>query len=249
MQNAVPQPITAKPAGDRERWQRSYARAMVDHRDPIHCVRLTDDRVEQIQTERAGCVLVMERSDASLLFGLARDRKFREVTDFGGGVSIKTDGSSFRAAIRELYEESLQTIFIDPVQRVEPTAALRSASMSWSPTQSYAVFNSRTFVMSVWLLECALSDVNESYARKLVENPMAETDAILWFTLEDLMDLCEENDTGNPSGSSPPGPACSGARSRFVPYARSMVATQMFTRIRPFVLELCRVYQNHTPTK
>lgn len=42
-----------------------------------------------------------------ILICLGRDREYKELTDFGGGYSIKRDGNLANCALRELKEESL----------------------------------------------------------------------------------------------------------------------------------------------
>lgn len=61
----------------------------------------------QLKPSRAGIIPYTFNEDKSLLFGFGLDHQFRELTDFGGGVSYRKDKTALKGAIREFQEESL----------------------------------------------------------------------------------------------------------------------------------------------
>lgn len=302
--------------------------------NPVFTIGLLDFDPAEVLTERAGIVLVVE-NHGTLLFGLARDRKYQEITDFGGGVSFKRDKTSYFAAFRELYEESLQSLYLDPyilfangpseyndpctngnmhandrpnnapsdgpnvsndnnlemasllvphgpdtyspeqvdsststsieeecsdeekqddlseetrsiksvadwVRPKSMTAAMTSALCAWNPGLSFAVYNRSTLLIGAWLENVTFSEINEHYASRLMHNPRAETDAIVWFTLNDIQYLCQQSRTPAPSRT------CSNRQhtsSFTVPTSYRIAPMQIYNRIKPLVSELAIAYR------
>lgn len=60
-----------------------------------------------IRPQRGGVIMYGKYED-EIYFGLAKDSKTHELTDFGGGIKYKNDGNSIVGALREFNEESLK---------------------------------------------------------------------------------------------------------------------------------------------
>jgi len=59
----------------------------------------------KIRPGRAGVIIYTDNPSRRFCMGI--DREYGEITDFGGGVSYKKDGTALDGALRELNEESL----------------------------------------------------------------------------------------------------------------------------------------------
>lgn len=73
-----------------------------------------------------------------------------------------------------------------------PTSHMLAAQCRWNPELSLATYDQLTLVIGAWIDDSTFSEINERYAARLVNNPKAETDAILWFTLNDIEDFCTQ---------------------------------------------------------
>jgi len=68
--------------------------------------------LEYVTPQRAG-IIIYTVVNGAIYFGLGLDAKTHDLTDFGGGVSYKTDLNVIRGAIREFEEETLE--IFDPI--------------------------------------------------------------------------------------------------------------------------------------
>ena len=118
----------------------------------------------RFQPNRAG-VIVYTIHDGRILFGLGLDRRYRELTDFGGGVRYTKDKSAVVGALREFMEESLYTFgAISPsdvcnsLVTYSPQTAILIVYIPCDPIESSIVFRERASVIDspevseiVWL--------------------------------------------------------------------------------------------------
>jgi hypothetical protein len=90
-----------------------------------HCLykkKVKDIDLTTVKPQRAGVILYTKHHDL-FYFGLGVDAMTGEYTDFGGGISYKTDKDVIDGALREWHEETLN-IFNLTYQDVEDSLAL-----------------------------------------------------------------------------------------------------------------------------
>jgi hypothetical protein len=85
-----------------------------------HCLykkKVKEIDLSIVRPQRAGIILYTKQNDV-FYFGLGVDTLTQEYTDFGGGISYKTDKDVVAGALREFHEETLKmfTLNDDDVQ-------------------------------------------------------------------------------------------------------------------------------------
>lgn len=119
--------------------------------------------------QRAGVIPYTVLED-KLLFAFGLDSNFRELTDFGGGVSYKKDKTAIVGALREFKEESLG-IFGD----------LNPKDMG----KSFVVYNSDMMII-FFRTEVDPKEKNTLFQDRLKEEENPEVCDVVWLNEEEL---------------------------------------------------------------
>jgi len=123
----------------------------------------------KLRPARAGVVPYIIKED-NLLFAFGLDSKFRELTDFGGGVSYKRDKTAVVGALREFREESLG-VFED----LDPKDV----------GECFVMYN--TNMMIVFLpVDVNPKEKNKLFHEKLKEEEIPEVCDIIWLSEKEL---------------------------------------------------------------
>ena len=91
---------------------RGHRGRVIVHKNNVELKLVSDIDLDVVKPQRAGVILYTIK-DGQLVFGLGVDSRSQDLTDFGGGVSYRTDLSAVNGALREFDEESLR--IIDPL--------------------------------------------------------------------------------------------------------------------------------------
>jgi len=119
--------------------------------------------------QRAGVIPYIVYED-KLLFAFGLDSKFRELTDFGGGISYKKDKTAVVGALRELKEESLG-IFGD----------LKPKDLE----KSFVVYNLEMMIV-FYPIEADRKEKNNLFHERLKVEKNPEVCDIVWLNEEEL---------------------------------------------------------------
>jgi len=119
--------------------------------------------------QRAGIIPYIIRED-EILFAFGLDSKFRELTDFGGGISYKKDKTAVVGALRELKEESLG-IFGD----------LKPKDLE----NSFVVYNLEMMIV-FYLIEADPRGKNNLFHERLKAEKNPEVCDVVWLDEEEL---------------------------------------------------------------
>jgi len=119
--------------------------------------------------QRAGVIPYITCGD-KLLFALGLDANFRELTDFGGGVSYKKDKTAVVGALREFKEESLGIFGELTPKDVE---------------KSIVVYNLEMMII-FYHTDVDPKDKNELFHDKLKKESNPEVCDVVWLNEEEL---------------------------------------------------------------
>jgi hypothetical protein len=136
--------------------------------------------LDNVKPQRAG-VIMYTIIDNTAYFGMGLDTKTNDITDFGGGVSYKTDYNAIYGALREFQEETLsifKKINIDDISNSPVIYDLNNLIIfiyvELNPTDICNKFNEKFIKIS---------------KQKLLNKNEPEVCGIVWLNLEQL-DFC-----------------------------------------------------------
>ena len=112
-------------------------------------------------------------------FCMGRDSKSQDITDFGGGLSMKRDKTPIRAAVRELKEESLNIFKRTSKDVMSCLCVYNNSSLIVFVNVGYSSYN-----MSVKKFKLSYKNLNESEC---------EMDNIIWLDVDQLNTYIQEN--------------------------------------------------------
>jgi len=123
--------------------------------------------------------------EGQLLFGLGRDSKTHEFTDFGGKISYSHDRTPATAALREFHEESLNII-----------KGLRQRDLG----SFIALYDEENFIIFVHLKvdpNEVCHSFHQAYQKFIVEHRhekwnQPEMCGITWFTIDQMSQLIQQ---------------------------------------------------------
>lgn len=136
--------------------------------------------LDHVRPKRAG-IIIYTVKDGSVYFGLGVDTKTHDLTDFGGGVSYKTDNNAVRGAIREFEEESLE-IF---------------ESLTFNDIEHCPVIydkNNLIIFLHIDIDPDAVSEAFNAKYKSVMRNLESEVCAITWLTWEEFKYSIREPD-------------------------------------------------------
>lgn len=124
----------------------------------------------KFKPSRAGIIPFTFTKDKTLLFGFGLDTKFRELTDFGGGVSYKKDKTALNGAIREFREESLNVF-----DSVSPEHLQNSLTL----------YTKNTLIIFLYV-DVNPETINKTFYERVVNEKTPEVSDIVWLTEKEL---------------------------------------------------------------
>jgi len=145
------------------------------HRKPSESYRSVVNHINwsKLQPSRAGIIpYIKNEKDDTLIFAFGVDVNFRELTDFGGGVSYKKDKNAVVGALREFEEESLGVFG------------------SFNPKDignCFVLYNLEMMIVFV-LVDVNPEEINNIFHEKLKTETNPEVDDILWLPLNELQE-------------------------------------------------------------
>jgi hypothetical protein len=142
--------------------------------------RVSDIDWSRVRPGRAGVIIYTDLPNGRR-FCLGVDRTHHDLTDFGGGVSYKKDGTALNGALRELKEESLE-IFgsMDPDDNRSKLAIPIDHPIIQS---SLAIYNSSLLIVFVRVVANPLT-VTQLFRDRV--HPNSEVSAMVWITPAEL---------------------------------------------------------------
>lgn len=127
----------------------------------------------KVRPARAGVIpYIRNEKDDALVFAFGVDINFRELTDFGGGVSYKKDKSAVVGALREFREESLGVFG------------------SFKPKDignCFVLYNLEMMIVFM-LADVNPEEINQLFHEKLKDEKDPEVDDILWLPIKELQE-------------------------------------------------------------
>lgn len=124
----------------------------------------------KLKPNRAGIIPYIITKSNKLLFGFGLDKTYRELTDFGGGVSYKKDGTSLKGALREFQEESLGVFGEIPEDQLNDAIVL---------------YTKNTLIILVQF-HIDPEEINMKFYECIVEEKNPEVSDIIWLTEQEL---------------------------------------------------------------
>jgi len=127
----------------------------------------------KVQPLRAGVIpYIKNEKDNTPIFALGVDVNFRELTDFGGGVSYKKDKNAIVGALREFREESLGVF-----------GTFKPKDVS----ECFVLYNQSMMILFL-LLEVEPEEINKAFHEKLKQESEPEVNGICWLPLCELQE-------------------------------------------------------------
>jgi len=127
----------------------------------------------KVRPARAGIIpYVKNEKDDNLIFAFGVDVNFRELTDFGGGVSYKKDKSAVIGALREFQEESLGVF-----------GSFKPKDVS----KCFVLYNMEMMILFLFL-DCDPEEINKLFHERLEDEDKPEVDDISWMSLKELQE-------------------------------------------------------------
>lgn len=128
-----------------------------------------EQRIMSIKAHRGGIIPFFEGNKR--LYCLGVDRKFGELTDFGGGISYIRDGGPLQGALREFHEETL--------------GAFQNLLDIDQLPQCMCVFNRSMFIILVPLKrDVSLNDIERRFISLV--SPETEISGLVWLDTRGL---------------------------------------------------------------
>jgi hypothetical protein len=124
----------------------------------------------KLRPARAGIIPFTFSKDKTLLFGFGLDKIYRELTDFGGGVSYKKDKTALNGAIREFQEESLG-VFGNVTQD--------------QLKDSLVLYTKNTLIIFVYF-DADPEAINNAFYDRIIHEKNPEVSDIVWLTEKEL---------------------------------------------------------------
>jgi hypothetical protein len=137
---------------------------------PVRLKRVTTINWNLIRPSRAGVIVYVDTPNGRK-FCLGVDRVHHELTDFGGGVRYKRDGTALVGALRELAEESLGIFGM-----IEPGDV----------QNSLVIYNNSLLIVFVRVNHNPLS-ITQLFRSRV--QPESEVSALVWITPTELESL------------------------------------------------------------
>src|SRR5581483_1358681 len=125
--------------------------------------------------KRAG-IIVYTYFNNDFYFAFGLDRKYNELTDFGGGIQYSTDLFADIAGLRELHEESLKIFNYVTRQHLQ---------------NAYAMCSNDMIILLVYL-NVNPQEISQEYNKRkiTVKQNELENSAIIWLPSENFFDIC-----------------------------------------------------------
>jgi len=123
----------------------------------------------RVKPSRAGVIPYINTSKG-VVFAFGLDTQYRELTDFGGGVSYKKDKTAVIGALREFKEESLG-VFGDFSPK--------------SVSDSFVIYNSEIMIL-FHKVNVEPETINEQFHKKLKNEESPEVCDIVWLGEEEF---------------------------------------------------------------
>jgi hypothetical protein len=141
----------------------------------VFCGRVGDLNFESFRPQRAGVIPYIVR-EGEIYFALGLDTQHSELTDFGGGVSYKSDGNALEGALREFSEESLGVF-----------GAVDRALL----TKCFVVYNRQMMIVFV-PFDVNPLDKSRLFHQFLLQETDPEVSDILWLSEQEFKTALEE---------------------------------------------------------
>nr|WIL05052.1 hypothetical protein pmam_13 [Pithovirus mammoth] len=132
-----------------------------------HISKIRDANWEEKKPIRAG-VIVYKIYQGQLLFCMGVDRKTRELTDFGGGISYRKDKTLVKGALREFNEESLGVFGSFEEEKV---------------LDGVVAYNDYMAILFLHL-DCDIEEVTDRFVKRFRAERSAEVSSLAWMTVE-----------------------------------------------------------------
>ncbi len=120
---------------------------------------------------KRGGVIVHTLHEGKTLFGLGLDRRYKEITDFGGGVKYSKDQNAVIGALREFMEESLYVF--GPISPEN----VRDAMVTYTPQLAIILVNIQVDPRAASIL----------FRERACTLDLPEVSDIVWLTSEEFM--------------------------------------------------------------
>lgn len=123
----------------------------------------------KVKPHRAGVIPYIS-TEGGLIFAFGKDTEYRELTDFGGGVSYKRDKNAVNGALREFREESL-CVFGDTKPK--------------DVANSFVIYNSDLMIL-FYKVDVVPVEKNAEFHEKLKKEEEPEVCDIVWLGENEL---------------------------------------------------------------